>query len=103
MVNGLRGRGGGSAVAVPEPSRGPYGGDDEEGRAAIVQQPDKHKQPIGEIKEILGKHMSADLAVNIAIRSHEIPCEWPDEVNKEIKRYTAEVGESDKRGRRECL
>lgn len=64
--------------------------------AEIVQQPDKHTQPIGRITEVLGKHMSAELAVNIAIRSHEIPCVWPEAVEKEIKKYSPEVQAADK-------
>ncbi len=67
--------------------------------AEIVQQPDRHTQPIGRITEILGKHMSAELAVNIALRSHEIPCVWPEEVEKEIKKYSPEVRKADKSGR----
>jgi len=65
----------------------------------IVQQPDRHTQPIGKIIEILGKHMSPELAVEIAIRSHEIPSDWPDAANKEAKKYSSQVLKADKHGR----
>ena len=67
--------------------------------ANIVRQPDRHTQPVGDIVEILGDHMAADLAVEIAIRTYGLPCEWPDDVIGETKRFTGEVNESDKKGR----
>ena len=67
--------------------------------ARIVQQPDMHTQPIGEIIEILGAHMSPDLAVDIAIRSYEIPCKWPETLTKEIKKLSPEVNIDDKKKR----
>lgn len=67
--------------------------------ARIVQQPDKHTQPIGEIIEILGGHMSPDLAVDIAIRSYEIPCKWPEKLSSEVKKISPEVNETDKKKR----
>lgn len=65
----------------------------------IVQQPDRHTQPLGKITEILGKHMSPELAVEIAIRSHEIPGDWPDAVTKDAKKYSGQVQKADKQGR----
>lgn len=67
--------------------------------AEIVQQPDRHTQPVGRIIEILGKHMSPDLAVEIAIRSHEIPGEWPDDVNKVAGKFSGQVSKEDKQDR----
>lgn len=67
--------------------------------ARIVQQPDQHTQPIGEIVEVLGSHMSGDLAVDIAIRSHEIPAEWPAVIDKETGKISPEVRKRDKQSR----
>ncbi|HKK16605.1 MAG TPA: ribonuclease R, partial [Gammaproteobacteria bacterium] len=67
--------------------------------ARIVQQPDRHTQPIGEIVEVLGTHMSGDLAIDIAIRSHEIPAEWPAILGRETEKIAAEVREKDKHHR----
>lgn len=67
--------------------------------AEIVQQPDKHTRPVGRITEILGKHMAPDVALKIAIRSYELPCEWPDKVEHESRKFTREVGTADARRR----
>lgn len=67
--------------------------------ARIVQQPDRHTQPIGDIVEVLGRHMSGELAVDIAIRSYEIPGEWPAALKKETGRIAPEVSEKDKQQR----
>lgn len=50
----------------------------------IIRQPDKHTQPVGKIIEILGQHASADIAVEISMRSHGIVDAWPHEVDKEV-------------------
>lgn len=67
--------------------------------AEIVHQPDKHTRPAGRISEILGKHMSGELAEKISIRSHELPCEWPDKVEHEAGKFHHEVRSDDVRGR----
>ncbi len=56
--------------------------------AKITQQPDQHTQPLGEIMEVLGTHMSADLAMDITLKSHEIPYKWPDAVKRDASHYT---------------
>ena len=50
----------------------------------ILHQPEKHRQPIGKISNIICDSSDADMAVDIAIRSHELPFKWSDEINKEI-------------------
>ena len=67
--------------------------------ARIIQQPDQHTQPIGEITEILGSHMSGDLAVEIAVRSYEIPCDWPEDVVRETGKIKAEIPSREIEGR----
>jgi ribonuclease R len=57
----------------------------------ITKQPDKHTQPVGKIIETLGEHAAAGMAVEIAIRSHEIPSEWPDKVLKEASGFTDKI------------
>ena len=53
--------------------------------AEITRQPDKHTQPFGKIVEILGQHGDADMAVQIAMISHEIKDTWPHEVDEEVR------------------
>lgn len=59
--------------------------------AKIVHQPEKHRQAIGEILSIIGDGLEANMAVDIAIRSYDLPFEWPDEIEQEIKGFTEDV------------
>ena len=56
--------------------------------ATILEQPNKHTQPIGEIAEVLGEHMSPGMEVDIAIRTHALPCEFSQEVMHEVKTFS---------------
>jgi ribonuclease R len=67
--------------------------------AEIVEQPTKQRQPIGRIIEVLGDHLAPGMEIEMAIRSHELPHVWPDELLEEIKPLTAEVPESAKADR----
>ncbi len=67
--------------------------------AAITQQPNRHSQPIGKIVEVVGSHMAPGMEIDIAIRTHELPHQWSDEVLKEIEAFTEEVPEKAKKGR----
>lgn len=64
--------------------------------AAIVEQPDRRRQPIGRIVEVLGDHMAPGMEIDIAIRAHELPRVWSDEVRRAIAGLTTEVAEEDK-------
>lgn len=64
--------------------------------AEITEQPTKQRQPIGRIIEVLGDHLAPGMEIEMAIRSHELPHVWPDELLEEIKPLTAEVPESAK-------
>ena len=67
--------------------------------AEILQQPSMHCQPLGRIKEILGMHMAPGMEIEMAIRSHELPNQWPAAVLEEIAALTPEVPEAAKAGR----
>ncbi len=67
--------------------------------AEIMQQPDKRSQPIGRIVEVLGEHMAPGMEIDIALRSHDLPYEWPTEVGREIAGFSEEVPEDQKAGR----
>jgi ribonuclease R len=64
--------------------------------AEIVEQPTKQRQPIGRIIEVLGDHLAPGMEIEMAIRSHELPHVWPDELLQEIESLTADVPESAK-------
>lgn len=67
--------------------------------AEIVEQPTKLRQPIGRIIEVMGEHMAPGMEIEMAIRSYELPNEWPDELLEEIKPLKKEVPESAKQDR----
>ncbi|MEW8508285.1 MAG: ribonuclease R [Candidatus Thiodiazotropha sp.] len=67
--------------------------------AEILDQPTVRTPPIGRITEVLGDHLGPGMETDIAIRTHSIPIDWPDEVEQQIKTISAEVAEADKQGR----
>jgi ribonuclease R len=67
--------------------------------ATIVKQPSKHSQPIGKIVEVLGDHLAPGMEIDVAVRAHALPYQWPDEVMVEAACFEAEVLETTKEGR----
>ena len=67
--------------------------------AEIIQHPSGHRQAIGRIVEILGKHMAPGMEIEMALRSHDLPFQWPDEVVQETKPLTKDVPEAAKENR----
>lgn len=69
-------------------------GDAESGQiviASIVEQPSKNAQPLGKIVEVLGEHMAPGMEIDIAVRTHSLPHEWPEDVLSEAAAFGAEV------------
>jgi ribonuclease R len=67
--------------------------------AEILDQPTTRTPPIGRIVEVLGDHLGPGMETDIAIRTHSIPVDWPDEVAQQINAVKTEVAESDKADR----
>jgi ribonuclease R len=67
--------------------------------AEITDQPTKRTQPIGRIVEVLGDHMGPGMETAIAMRAHDLPVAWPEEVEQQIAAFTDEVPEAAKAGR----
>lgn len=65
----------------------------------IVQRSTRRSKAIGKVTEILGDNMGTGLAVDMALRTHEIPHFWPEEVEKEISQLKEQVPEAAKKGR----
>lgn len=59
--------------------------------AVITEQPSMHSQPVGRVVEILGDRMAPGMEVEIAIRSHELPDRWPNEVEREAAAFAQDV------------
>lgn len=65
----------------------------------IVERANRNRGMVGEIVEVLGETMEPGMETQIAIRTHQIPHEWPDEVVKQIDGLGEEVPEKAKQGR----
>ena len=67
--------------------------------AKILHYPSKREHAIGEVLEVLGDHMAPGMEIEVAIRSYNIPHEWPADVVEQIDHFKAEVTEEDKSAR----
>ncbi len=65
----------------------------------IVEQPNKRSGPVGKIVEVIGDHMAPGMEIDVAIRAHEVPLEWPTAVQDEIQGLTEKVSSASKRNR----
>jgi ribonuclease R len=64
--------------------------------AEITDYPTRQLGAKGRIAEVLGDHLDPGMEIDVAIRSHGIPYEWPEEVLAEAARLEAEPLEADK-------
>ncbi len=67
--------------------------------AEIVEQPTKRSQPIGHIVEVMGDHMAPGMEIDVAIRAHELPFEWPQAVIAQAEALPSDVAQSASEGR----
>ena len=67
--------------------------------AVITQYPTRQLGARGQISEILGDHLDPGLEIDVAIRSHGIPWEWPEAAVEEAGRLEGEPREEDKKHR----
>ena len=67
--------------------------------AEITDYPTRQLGAKGRITEILGDHMDPGLEIDVAIRSHGIPWEWPEQVVDEAGHLESEPLEKDKEQR----
>ena len=67
--------------------------------AEITDYPSGRLGAKGRIVEVLGDHLDPGLEIDVAIRAHGIPFEWPEAVADEAGHLREEVAEADKRAR----
>ncbi|HBO11526.1 MAG TPA: ribonuclease R [Halieaceae bacterium] len=67
--------------------------------AEITDYPTGRLGAKGRVVEVLGDHLDPGLEIDIAIRAHGIPFEWPEAVVDEAGHLREEVEEADKRAR----
>ena len=69
--------------------------------AAIVEQPTRKHPPTGKIVEVLGQHLEAGMEIDVALRSRDIPFNWPNSVEDQAAAFSTQVLEEDKLGRKD--
>ncbi|MFD0708601.1 ribonuclease R [Photorhabdus akhurstii] len=65
----------------------------------LITRPARRTKAVGKIVEVLGEKMGTNMAVEIALRTHEIPHNWPPQVENQIASLDEQVPESAKKGR----
>jgi ribonuclease R len=63
--------------------------------AEIIEQPQRHAQPVGRIVEVLGNYADPGMEIEIALRKHDLPHEFSTEVEKAVANFPAGVTEKD--------
>jgi ribonuclease R len=69
--------------------------------AQIVEQPSLHGIPTAEVVEVLGDHLTPDMEVEVALRNHDIPFSFSDDVIEQVDQMPSEVAEKDKKRRKD--
>lgn len=65
----------------------------------ILRHPLKDGMTTGRVIEVLGEHMAPGMEIEIAIRKHDLPHEWPEGVEEEAQALAVEVGDEDRQER----
>ncbi|WP_435626330.1 ribonuclease R [Candidatus Ferrigenium straubiae] len=65
----------------------------------ILKHPDKHAQPIGRVVQVLGNYADPGMEIEIALRKHDLPHEFPNDAEKQAKLFAPEVRAEDWMGR----
>src|SRR3954447_12795431 len=67
--------------------------------AEIIEQPQRHSQPVGRIIEVLGNYADPGMEIEIALRKHDLPHEFSPEVEKAALKFPPGVTDADLKGR----
>ena len=65
----------------------------------IMQQPSKNAQPIGRIVEVLGNYADPGMEIEIALRKHDLPNEFPADAKHQAEKFAPQVLPEDYAGR----
>lgn len=66
---------------------------------SIEHYPDHKRMAVGRVVEILGDHLDPGMEIDVAVRNHGIPWQWPQDVQDEAAALSETVLEKDKRHR----
>ncbi|WP_432456079.1 ribonuclease R [Agarivorans sp. QJM3NY_29] len=65
----------------------------------VLSRPSAPKLAVGKVIDILGDKMAPGMEVQVALRNHDIPHEWPKSVIKAVNKLEEEVDEAAKQNR----
>jgi len=65
----------------------------------LLSQPSKHAQPVGRIIEILGNYADPGMEIEIALRKHDLPNEFPHDAKQQAEKFSPTVAAEDYAGR----
>ncbi len=65
----------------------------------LVVQPSKNSEPVARVREVLGNYADPGMEIEIALRKHDLPHEWPDDVVALEKKVPKKVSAKDMEGR----
>jgi ribonuclease R len=65
----------------------------------LIQQPSKHAQPIGRIVEVLGNYADPGMEIEIALRKHDLPNEFPADAQRQARKFASTVPPQEYAGR----
>lgn len=61
----------------------------------MVHYPSLRTEAIGKVVEVMGDHLAPGMEIEMAVRSHDLPYEWPKKVLDEAQEFTLEVLQKD--------
>jgi len=61
----------------------------------IMEWPSEHNQPIGRVVQVLGEYGDPGMEIEIALRKHDLPHEFPPEVEALAKKFPQQVRKAD--------
>ena len=67
----------------------------------VIQRPTKRSNAVGKIVEVLGEHMAPGMEIEIALREHDLPHQFPQAVIDEVSVLSDEVEDSAKLPRKD--
>lgn len=67
----------------------------------LVTQPSKNSEPIARVIEVLGNYADPGMEIEIALRKHDLPYEWSDEILALEKKIPKKVSAKECEGRRD--
>ena len=67
----------------------------------IIEQPNRHSQPIGRIVEVLGNYADPGMEIEIALRKHDLPFEFSPKVVDETRELPLKVKKAEWAGRKD--